>query len=345
MKKNRLLIRADSSEVIGSGHIMRCIAIAQSWIFTGGEVTFCCKVISQKLRKRLITEGFNVYMISESDIEIGSVQDGKCLRLLSEELNADTVIIDGYHFGEEFQKELSKRESTFIVLDDFVHSSFYYADIVINRSLKALDYDYSNKLPKTQLLLGPEYTFLRREFKKYSDLKKKISENPRNIMVTFGGADPQNATSLVVDALNVIKELRLNIKILIGSDNPHLNTIKQKSVCSHHEIEIIKDQKDVSVVMNWADMAITAGGTTMNELLFMGVPSISIKTAPNQRALPLYDEVYNATWYVGEISNMSNYILSNYTLKLLKNRKARRLMSDNGMKLIKYREFRDIVKI
>lgn len=279
-----LLIRANANTAIGSGHVMRCLALAQAWQERGGHVTFVCgDDLPQALRTRLRDEGMSLELI---DVVWGSRQDADYLIKIATELDVAAVVVDGYHFGADYQRWIKDAGLRLLFIDDNGHADHYYADWVLNQNIHANEALYASREAGTQLLLGTNYALLRREFWRWRGWKREVREVAQNILITMGGSDPDNVT---LDVLHVIEALpdaaSLHIKAIVGGNNPHQAELMAFADATSLRVDILHDVTDMPQLMAWADVAISAGGSTVWELCMMGVPSLLIVTADNQGAL------------------------------------------------------------
>lgn len=268
-----MLIRADATRDIGTGHVMRCLALAHSWKKQGGEIAWVTHCDTKKILERIRQNSCKVYELSRHS----SLKE--TIDIIDAE-SPDCVVLDGYQFDTAYKKGVSECGIKLLVIDDYAHLDKYYADIILNQNFGADKFKY-NALPQTKFLLGTDYVMLRSEFFNYRGYKKEIKNKVENILVTMGGSDAENHTAKMLDALNLL-DVSLCIKVPIGANNPHLNSVKAIADKSKHNIEIIYDSQDMPALMQWADVAISAGGTTTWELLFMGVPSVLCITTDNQ---------------------------------------------------------------
>jgi UDP-2,4-diacetamido-2,4,6-trideoxy-beta-L-altropyranose hydrolase len=279
-----LFIRADASVSIGTGHIMRMIALGQGWQEQGGEVHFMCAEITHALGDRLASEGFH---LSHMQAALGSGEDLlQTLEWIAKTLRAERgnprVVLDGYHFGADYQLGIKEAGFKLLVVDDYGHADFYHADWVLNQNISARESLYAQRSPETRLLLGPKFAMLRKEFLAYKGGQRKIAPVARKILVTLGGSDPDNVTLKVIQAL---VDLDLHAKIVVGGSNPHLAEIEnfiQSKKNSGSVMEIIVNATNMPELMAWADIAVAAGGSTAWELAFMGLPSVFVILAENQ---------------------------------------------------------------
>jgi len=283
----KLIIRTDSSVTIGTGHVMRMIALAQAWKKRDGQVTFACAEITPSLEERIVKEGFELKQI---EAEPGTLKDlNKTCAMISalQDTKNCLVALDGYRFDSDFQLRLNKSGYRLMVMDDYGHAEFYHTDWLLNQNISAREDLYPNRSPETKLLLGTQYALLREDFLKYRGWKRKNPEVAKKILVTLGGSDPDNVTQEVIEAL---KDLDIEAKILVGGSNPHIeclrNIVEQNKQCKD-SIELIVNASNMPELMAWSDMAVAAGGSTAWELSFMGVPSVFLVLADNQRDISL----------------------------------------------------------
>jgi UDP-2,4-diacetamido-2,4,6-trideoxy-beta-L-altropyranose hydrolase len=273
-----LLIRADASSQIGTGHVMRCLALAQAWQDAGGQVVFALATKSLLLEARLQAEGIEVTYLS---VLPGGIDDAIQTMDLAQERSADWVVLDGYHFGAHYQRIVTDGPCL-LVLDDYGHAEHYYADMVLNQNLYANENFYPHREPHTRLLLGTHYALLRREFLKWRGWRREIPEVARKLLITLGGSDPNNMTGKVIQALPEMEIAGLEVKIVVGPANPHLATLQRAARVSKINLQFLTAVKDMPGLMAWAEVAVSGGGTTCWELAFMGVPSLVLVLAQNQ---------------------------------------------------------------
>ena len=294
-----LFIRSDANIQIGTGHLMRCLALAQAWKNQGGKVTIITACENGSLRTRITDEGFQVVTI-ENPYPDHSDLETTLLTINNSSLNKPWIVLDGYHFDNDYQQSIKNNLNPLLVIDDIAHLDHYVADIILNQNIYAEELNYSCE-PKTELLLGTEYVLLRDEFLEYKNWKRKIHKVAKKILVTMGGGDSDNVTLKVLEALDRVDIDGLEIKVVAGASNPHLDILKKVAGDGKHNIELLQNVSNMSDLMSWADLAVSAGGSTCWELVFMGLPTLSIVTAENQRrvagGLNDYGVAINLGWY------------------------------------------------
>jgi UDP-2,4-diacetamido-2,4,6-trideoxy-beta-L-altropyranose hydrolase len=280
-ERRLLLVRADANAHIGTGHLMRCLALAQAWQSQGGEAIFVTACPSQALRQRLSHESFQVVALESP------YPNPADWALTSKVLAAHPemwVVLDGYHFDPSYQLRIKDAHHPLLVIDDMAHLEHYYADVVLNQNINARQLDYSCE-PCTHLLLGTRYVMLRREFWPWRGWQREIPEVARKVLVTLGGANPDNQTLKVIHALQQMDIDGLEAMIVIGAWNSHFRELETVIANSRFPIRLIQNAPNMPVLMAWADVAVSAGGTTCWELAFMGLPNVLMVLAENQRRI------------------------------------------------------------
>jgi UDP-2,4-diacetamido-2,4,6-trideoxy-beta-L-altropyranose hydrolase len=281
-KLGNMLIRADAGGTLGTGHVMRCLALAQAWQAAGGDICFVMATHASALETRLQAEGMQI--IHLSGVELGNSEDAAATVLLAQQLNASRIVVDGYHFGCEYQKYLKTTGLHVTFIDDHGHANAYMADIVLNQNIHARTDFYARRTQMTQLLLGTTYALLRREFWPWQDWQRQITPIAHKILVTLGGSDPDNVTQKVVMALNQLSDSHTEALVVVGGQNPLLPELAT-AVGSNPAIQLRQNVANMPELMAWADIAISAGGSTCWELAFMGLPALVLVLADNQQPL------------------------------------------------------------
>jgi len=325
-----LIIRADANTQIGTGHLMRCLALAQAWKAQGGSAIFITACKSDFLLQRLHEEEFQVTQLEKT------YPDPTDWEITSQVLTAHPgawVVLDGYYFDEAYQKRVKQAGHRLLVIDDMAHLDHYYADVVLNQNINAEKLWYSCE-PYTQPLLGTQYVLLRREFLQWRDWNREIPAVARKVLVTLGGGDPDNVTLKIIRAINKLKLRDLEVKVVIGPSNPHMVSLKEAIHYSPFTIQLLPAVRNMPELMAWADIAISAGGTTCWELAFMGVPTITLELAKNQQGIASGLDKARLTLNLGWHTKTSIMWIANRLLRLLEDRKLRLKMSQKSRLLV-----------
>jgi len=274
-----LLVRTDASVEIGSGHVMRCLALAQAWQSEGRKVAFLMADTAPALEARINAEGFSVIHHPYPD---GSAADSEHTIAITQTLGTNKVVVDGYHFGADYQQQLKVAGLKVLFIDDNGHADYYAADWVLNQNIYAHEGLYPHREPYTKLLLGTRFALLRKEFWPWRGWQRQIAPVARKILVTLGGSDPDNVTLQVMQALQQVTVPNLEVMVVVGGSNPYFEGLQALATSSAVKFDLRRNVDNMPELMAWADMAIAGSGSTCWELAFMGLPSLVIPLAINQ---------------------------------------------------------------
>lgn len=318
-----LFIRADAALQIGTGHVMRCLALAQAWKRIG-SVIFALAQCPPSLETRLRAEGLEIRKLSPS---ASLAQDAQITSSLALECQAAWVVVDGYHFEETYQEAIKGAGLRLLYFDDYGHANAYCADLVLNQNLSAEASRYVRKEPSTRLLLGTRYALLRQEFLAWRDWQREIPTVGRKVLVTLGGSDPDNITGKVVESLD---GLDLEVRVVVGGASPHREILQSSIRSKDPALSLLTDVSNMSELMAWADLAIAAGGSSSWELAFMGAPSIITVLAENQASIASALESKGISISVGQGHAFSPDQLRSEVRALLSDPGRRQTMSQRG---------------
>ncbi|MCD6049517.1 MAG: UDP-2,4-diacetamido-2,4, 6-trideoxy-beta-L-altropyranose hydrolase [Verrucomicrobia bacterium] len=279
MTPTTLIIRADASSQMGTGHVMRCLALAEPWLAAGTEVILAAQLMPEALGERVLKAGIKPHSIGA---EAGGIEDAQQVAALVSRHRDAWLVVDGYQFGEGYFSVLKQSGAKVLQIDDFGGLKHYETDFVLNQNLGVTAEWYPQKNEKTRLLLGTRYVQLRREFLEQDKDVGTGWEPPNQILVTLGGSDPDNVTAKVISALQEVPSI--NAAVVIGGSNPHWDSLLSSVQLSASNIHLIRNAKNMPELMAQTSLAIAAGGTTAWEFAYMGVPMMTIVLADNQRS-------------------------------------------------------------
>ncbi|MDA3874304.1 MAG: UDP-2,4-diacetamido-2,4,6-trideoxy-beta-L-altropyranose hydrolase [Kiritimatiellae bacterium] len=290
-----LLIRADAGGELGTGHVMRMLALAQAWMAEGGHAVIALLSCPEALIERLKTEGLEIRLLEGSPR--GSGDDAGELIGVARNVDAGWIVLDGYDFGLDYQRQLKHAEFKLMVMDDYGHCNTWCADLILNQNLGTESRIYDNEITDAKTLLGPNYVLLRKEF--WNIIPKKLvpGQSIRNLLITLGGVDADNITGKVLEALENTAAHDLSLRVIIGPGNPHLSVLKDIGLNSRHKIIFLQNVTDMPSQYHWADGVISAGGSTCYEWMRFGLPAVVIQIAENQA--DIYQRLINSQRAVG----------------------------------------------
>jgi UDP-2,4-diacetamido-2,4,6-trideoxy-beta-L-altropyranose hydrolase len=330
-KQPRLLIRTDANARMGIGHLMRCLALAQAWRGTGGGVACLTATDSSMLQDRLQSEGVAVNRLSANP---GSFNDALQTATVARQVNASWIVLDGYQFDGSYQHALKDNGLKLLFVDDYGHADYYYADLVLNQNSYAHEGLYMNREPYTRLLLGTKYALLRREFLKWRGWNRKISKQARKILVTLGGGDPENVTAKVVEAVGHIKLAGLEVIVVTGSNNPNFAVLQNLIRNDTSDMRLRQNVADMSELLAWSDVAVSAGGSTCWELAYMGLPAVVMVLAENQKDIAADLDRAGVVISLKQHTEATVEYLAGTILRLIEDHKLRQKMSRRGRELV-----------
>ncbi len=332
-----LLIRADAGVQTGTGHLMRCLALAQACRAQGGEIVFISYCQNEALHQRIRKLGCELLLLEESHPAASDLRKTlSAFTKLSKDRWRPTpsfLVLDGYHFNPIYHKAAQENGRSLLVIDDLGHLPHYSVDVLLNHGLIAgqTRYHYDEK---TVPLLGPRYALLRSEFLTWREWRREIPTVARRVLVTLGGSDPHNATLQVMSALARLREPELEVQIVIGPANPWYDELRQAMRRASCRIQLLTDVNDMPRLMTWADVAICAGGGTCWELAFMGVPMLAVVLADNQIGVARGLNEYGMGVNLGAAEDLQPTRLAEDVRALLHDNTRRRHMSTVGRAMI-----------
>jgi UDP-2,4-diacetamido-2,4,6-trideoxy-beta-L-altropyranose hydrolase len=338
--RERLVIRADANVHMGTGHLMRCLALAQAWQAHSGEATFVTACDSPRLLQRLRDEGFQVV---ELDTTHPVPREREAVsRVLAAHPSA-WVVLDGYHFDSACQRRIKEAGHPLLVIDDMAHLDHYYADVVLNQNIHAEQLVYKCE-PETRLLLGTRYVLLRREFWSWREWEREIPDVARKVLVTLGGGDFDNQTLKVIQALQQMEADILEATVVVGASNPHFQVI-EAAAGDAIGISLVRNASHMPELMSWADVAVTAGGSTCWEVAFMGLPNTVLTLAENQRGIAEGLDEHGTALSMGWHSKVTQSGLASILQDIIFDRERREEMSEKGRRLVDGAGFERVIAL
>jgi UDP-2,4-diacetamido-2,4,6-trideoxy-beta-L-altropyranose hydrolase len=323
-----VLLRADTSAQLGLGHGMRCLALAQALRRRQHMVLFAGQA-DASFASRLGKAGVRV--VADS-LPNGLDADARLTRRLADEFQADWIVCDGYRFTDRFQRSLMPSRGgnrpQVLCIDDPGQIHFD-SDLVLNQNRHATDLTYS-RAPRTDLLLGTEYVLLREEFLPFETWRRPDRSPGTKVLVTLGGGDVDNQTAKSLRALGSLAGVKA--KVLVGSQNPHCAEIQQLAHSLCYETRI--DEVDIAAGMQWADLAVCAGGSTCWEMAFMGLPNVILSLAENQIPIAESLEAAGCSIHAGWHETVTEADLTTAIENVLADDAERAKMSRLGCELV-----------
>ncbi|MGJ0331795.1 UDP-2,4-diacetamido-2,4,6-trideoxy-beta-L-altropyranose hydrolase [Aliarcobacter cryaerophilus] len=272
-----ILIRANSSSSIGTGHIMRDLVLAKQ--YKNKNIIFATQDLVGNINHKIIEAGYKIELLKSNDF--------KELNKLVKKFEIDMIVIDSYDIDYNFEKKLKEDNSSLkiFVLDDTYEKHF--CDILLNHNIYADEKKYKNKVPKhCELRCGDKYTLLRDEFLEAKKAKKRVKKKNQTIFLGLGGADHKN---LNIKILKVVEKFKKSLKVNLVTTTANKNLEELKKYCKDKKwINLQINSNEVAKLMSKSDFAIVTPSVTANEIFYLDLPMITIKTAKNQNQMHKY---------------------------------------------------------
>jgi len=258
---------------------MRCLALAQVWRKAGGEVAFLMASSTDFVAERLHIEGFEIVKVTASP---GTREDACETRNNAFERHARWIVLDGYHFCSSYCAWVRSAEWQILRVEDKPGSEFELVDAILNQNVDA-EHSMYPECTRSELLLGPRFALLRDEFAGACKSDRTIPAIASKVLMTTGGGDPKNLMPRLVEAVT-LSSSKLQAKLVVGTALGK-DLLNASSGQSEKSIELIVGSQDMSRFETWADIAVSAAGSTCWEFCALGLPSIVIDVAENQLAI------------------------------------------------------------
>lgn len=318
---SNIVFRTDASQEIGTGHVMRCLTLADAFHNKGVVVSFICRDLPGHLSDYIKCKGYNVFLLPfekfsscklKKDLKhshwLGvdwETDANETEEILGKYECIDGLIIDHYALDKRWEEKLKKFTQCIIVIDDLADRK-HTCNILLDQNYYLNMYKRYEGLvpPNCVKLLGPQYCLLREEFSNERKSLRGRDRDLKTILVFFGGSDPTNETYKILKALENIDCNSIRIHVVVGQSNKQKYIIKE--LCKkylnmnfHYQINYI------SKLMSEADLAICAGGSITWERYCLGLPAILISVAHNQVEICETVSSLGIDWYIGKSEDVN----------------------------------------
>ncbi|WP_411976620.1 UDP-2,4-diacetamido-2,4,6-trideoxy-beta-L-altropyranose hydrolase [Sulfitobacter faviae] len=315
----RVVFRADASVAIGTGHVMRCLTLANALRARGMSCQFVTRNLPGHLGALIAERGFAVTLL---EVPSGPTPSGPPDHAAWAGVDwqhdlaetqaaidwADWLIVDHYAFDARWHAGLADSVKRVMVIDDLADRP-HAAALLLDQNLGREAQDYSGLLAGgCRRLIGPRYALLRPEFasNREAALERRGTSRLSNLMISMGGTDVADATSAVLRALakaDLPGDLR--ISVVMGSRAPALERVRTLAASMPLPTRVLVDVRNMAGLMADADLAIGAGGGSTWERCCLGLPAIMVETAANQAGAVTAMEEVGAAFGTGRLADPS----------------------------------------
>ena len=306
-----IVFRVDANEFIGTGHLMRCIALAQELKAKSFFVQFVCRDLPDYLVDMLITEDISLVNLKThlplKDFDEANYFNWLRVSVLTDvrdTINAiknilwDWLIIDHYAIDKKWEVYLKPHTRKILVIDDLENRQ-HISDILIDQNYYPDQLQRYNKIipSDTKKLLGPSFALLRRDFFNFRKNVKIRDGEIKKIVIFFGGVDRKNLTFKTIKVINKFYPDAFSVDVVIGSGHEDLLNIVN-FCANNNQFKAYVQPKNIHELYSAADFSVGAGGISLWERCCLGLPTLTIATENNQ-----IQQISNASKY-GYIYNI-----------------------------------------
>jgi UDP-2,4-diacetamido-2,4,6-trideoxy-beta-L-altropyranose hydrolase len=344
--------RVDASPAIGTGHFMRCLSLADGLVRSGAHVRFMSRPLPDGLRAMLTDRSLDFAPLAFTGDRVvpdgpapwpdaAQAADAEAASTALSLLPWDWLVVDHYGLDERWERSMRRSAARLLVIDDLADRR-HDCDVLLDQNAYPVEGQrYAALVPSACLMLeGPRYALLRDEFAHARERASPRTGSVRRVLVSFGGVDAENHTSVAIEAL-LNCEGGFDVDVVVGAHHSWLADIQLR--CDRAGFACHVQTNRMAELMAVADLAIGAGGITTWERCCMGLPSLVTSIAANQ------DGVIEGAAQLGLVYAPGGPVtpssLAIQLQELLDNVRLREMMSRNGMQVVDGRGVDRVVRV
>lgn len=304
MVEQMIAFRTDASLVIGTGHVMRCLTLADALVERGARSHFICRAHDGHLIAHIRARGHRVSVlpVTEStskalatdnstahDHWLGAdwVSDARETLMALQSQRTDWLVVDHYALDARWEQHLRQACQQLLVIDDLANRP-HNCELLLDQNLGRLASDYGRWVPvNCTVLAGPQHALLRPEFVVWRtpSLARRFTPRLQHLLITLGGVDKDNATSQVLQALRSCPlPGDCKITVVMGPHAPWLGDVLEQAAQMPWPTEVRVNVNNMAELMAHSDLAIGAAGSTNWERCCLGLPCLLLVLADNQQS-------------------------------------------------------------
>lgn len=299
-RRHNAVFRVDASLDIGTGHVMRCLTLADALAGMNFECQFVCRDHPGSLIGLIEQRGFAAHILPPSSVGLSIdsdpahalwlgcdwLTDALQTRAVLECMEVDWLIIDHYALDARWEEFMRPDTRSIMVIDDLADRR-HDCDVLLDQSFGREAEAYQSVVPEScRILVGSRYALLRPQFAQHRalSLMRRKTATPRTILISLGGVDKENHTHRVLCALErCILPERTEIFVVMGPHAPWREMVQDKSAEMPWITRMMMNVENMAGLMAQSDMAIGAAGSTSWERCALGLPTIMMIVAENQK--------------------------------------------------------------
>ncbi len=347
----RIVIRTDASEQIGTGHVMRCLTLAERLREQGMNISFISRAFPGNLCDFTEKKGYAVCRLPYSGertvkshearlradlLGVRWETDAEETKAMIEQMDKPLfwLIVDHYALDKQWERQIRPFTRRVMALDD-VADRPHDCDLLLDQNqFQNMETRYEGLIPDHCMkLLGPQYALLRPEFQESRRNLRKRDGSVKRILVFFGGSDPTNETTKALTAVAALNRPDIAVDVVVGGANPRRGEIQQmaatmQNTAFHCQVD------NMAHLMMQADLFIGAGGSSTWERCCLGLPAIICSIAENQEALAQNAAQAGVQDYLGKSSDVSDKMITRDIRDLISRKEYLQGMANQGMRLV-----------
>ncbi|MCC2869287.1 MAG: UDP-2,4-diacetamido-2,4,6-trideoxy-beta-L-altropyranose hydrolase [Candidatus Accumulibacter phosphatis] len=308
MTGQEISFRVDASLQIGTGHVMRCLTLADALKAAGASCRFICREHPGHLLGLIRQRGHAAIALPEIVVDLSPAArehpfqpahadwlgadwptDAGQTQMALQGLVSDWLIVDHYALDARWESAVKTKYRKLMVIDDLADRE-HICDLLLDQNLvEGMANRYRGKVPgHCVCLLGPQYALLRPEFRalRPASLARRKMPDLNRLLIFMGGSDPDNETGKVLDGVSLSRKLWEHIDVVVGENYSALQTLKE-TLAKFPSATLHIQTPDMAKLMAAADLAITAGGSVTWEKCILGLPSLVVILGENQRPIAM----------------------------------------------------------
>jgi UDP-2,4-diacetamido-2,4,6-trideoxy-beta-L-altropyranose hydrolase len=324
----RFAFRVDASLEIGTGHLIRCLTLADELRRCGAGATFLCRKDAGQLADLIAARGHQAEFLNPGQ------DDAEQCRALLAEMRPDWIVVDHYALGRAWEQAVRPFAQRIFVIDDLADRQ-HDCDLLLDQNLHdGIEDRYGPLVPEhCRQLIGPRFALLRPEFAQFRGKVSRTARPVSRVVVSFGGADAGNETARLILALDDVSAAPIAVDVVIGPSNPHGQQIRTLA-SNRPSLALHVGTDRMAELMSRADAFMGAGGSTTWERFCLGLPSLVIAVAENQRPTSQYLGKIGAIDYIGAAPELAADALRAAVSRFLLDHERRARMAELGMQLV-----------
>lgn len=300
-----IVFRTDASIKIGSGHVMRCLTLADALSEQGNKCYFLCRPHQGHLGNWITQKGYQIHYLTstqtptdtpdrepfpvhESWLDAHWQTDAQESLAFLKQHHADWIIVDHYALDYRWQNHCHTGYNKLMVIDDLADRK-HSCDLLLDQTFGRNQKEYHTLVPThCELLTGANYALLRPEFHQWRQYSLDRRQRPelKNILINLGGVDKDNITGQIMKAVDRCSlPESCSFTIVMGSTAPHIQEVRNVASDMIHPCQVLQGVDNMAELMSGSDLSIGAAGSTSWERCCLGLPTLMIVLAENQQLI------------------------------------------------------------